>query len=178
MREISNVFRPRKLVPRHFQWNVSILVTWSDTSQVCKLWWRKCQWVRFWIPRIPYILYVFLWIPIHFPKLKQKYSRAWTLGVATRETRKGTRRWIPEEVGERRNTFAKQTWTDRFFRLCFRHTILLYVFVTHPYISTQILKTVYAARTRTWLFLVVIPRSADCSCVLSNSATSCPKWTQ
>ena len=120
MREISNAFRSRKLVPCHFQWNASIWVTWSDTSHVCKLWWRKCQWVRLWTPRIPYILYVFLWIPIQFPKLKQKYSRAWTLGFATRETRQGTRRRIPE-VGERRNSFAKQTWTDAFSGLFSPH---------------------------------------------------------
>ena len=40
MLEISNGFRPWKLAPRHLRWSASIWVTWSDTSHVCKLWWR------------------------------------------------------------------------------------------------------------------------------------------
>ena len=107
-------FRPWKLAPWHFRWNASIWVTWSDMSHVCKLWWRKGQWVRFWTLRLPNISHVWPRFPIHFPKLKQSNYRAWNLGVVTQETRKKTTRSIPEEVGERWSTFVTQTWTDLF----------------------------------------------------------------
>ena len=113
---------------------------------VTQLWWRKCQWERFWTPRIPYIFYLFLWIPIHFPKLKQKNSRyellAFRFERHAREPQDESRGGQSKAKHLRR---ANMDWCV--FRLCFRHTILLYIFVTHPNISTQILKFISPFRS-------------------------------
>ena len=149
MREISNVFRPKKLVRCHFQWNGLISVTWSDTSHSCdggNV--SECGFELL-------IFHISYMCSFGFPLIFRNWSRRIP----------GMNSWRFDS----RDTQGKDIMNSRGGRSTAKH---------RDASSTQILKPVYAARTRTWLLLVVIPRSADCSCVLSNSATSCSKWTQ
>ena len=152
-----NVFRLWKLAPWHFRWNASIGVTWSDTSLVCKLWWWKGQWVRFWTPRLPNISHVRLRIPIHFPKLKQNNSRAliswhWDSKDAQEKHKMNSRSTRSRRTAKFRH--ANMDWYVS--RLCFRHSTPLCVFLTHLNISTHI----YTRR----LLLLAVPSPASLEC--------------
>ena len=164
-------FSAQKLVLCHLQWNGSIWVTWSDTSHSCdggNV--SECGFELL-------VFHIFYMCSFGFPLILRNWSRRIPGRFDSRDTQGNHK--MNSRGGRRTAKHLRHEIMEWcVLRLCFRHTILLYVFATHPNISTHILKPVYAARTRTWLLLVVIPRSADCSCVLSNSATSCSKWTQ
>ena len=113
---------------------------------VTLLWWRKCQWERFWTPRIPYIFICSFGFPFIFRNWSRRILGMSSWRFDSRDTQ-GNHKMNSRGGRSKAKHLRRANMDWCVFRLCFRHTILLYIFVTHPNISTHIWKFISPFRS-------------------------------